>query len=63
MHSSRMRTAHLHIVRGGGGGVVTWSRGGRWLTIGVGHIPPGLEVTHACEIITLDGFATRAVEI
>ena len=28
MHSSRMRTARLRIVRGGEGGVVSWSGGG-----------------------------------
>ena len=64
------------LCPGGERGVVTCARGGReggrccdlcpggrWLTFGVAHLPPppGVEVSHACEIIAFARFATRAV--
>ena len=48
----------------GVGGRCCCPEGGRWLTIGVVHLPPfGVEVTHACEIITFARCTTRAVII
>ena len=58
MHSSRMRTARLRAVSGGGVGVVTWS-----MVIHLPPPPPRVEVTHACENITFARYATRAVKI